>query len=200
MRVLSTHSPPSSLFSNSDKMIINMYQAGGKGNHKYSCSSLQITGRSSRSRLHCETHRLLRDTSCQVCSSSTSPFFFFLRLGPERLEDCVWTRSHGKWTDKSGRNENQTRGGWQRKAITSNEQHLSPAQSQSNHPSSSSRSLFTCHLSLPVTIPVIFLSLPLFFFFFSCYHPLCCCAIVDLPRGTVGCCRSARVTGVSLLC
>ena len=164
MRVLSTHIPPSSLFSKSDKTIINMYQAGGKGNRKYSCPSLQITGRSSRSRLHRETHTFSGTNPARSVPPLRLLLLFpSLRVRAERLEDCAWTRSHGKWTDKSGWNENQTRGGWQRKAISSNEQHLSPAHSQSNHPSPS-RSLFTCYLSLPVTVPVIFPSLPLVFF------------------------------------
>lgn len=143
---------------------------------------------------HCEPQ-----TFPSTNPASSAPSTLFVWLGTERWEDCVWTRSPGKWTNKSGWNENQTRGGWLRKAITSNE-HLSPAQSQSHHPSSSvsvcAPPLTSCHC--PCAISLHFLSPPPLFP--PLPSSLCCCGIVDLPRGTVGCCRSTRVTGVSLLC
>lgn len=149
-----------------------------------------------------DTH-LLQDKSCQVCSSSSPPFFF---LSGQELRGQKTARELAHMGN-GPTNQDEIkikRGAVDRERQLALMNNICPRHSLNQIILPLPGLYLRAYLSLPVTVPVISPSLPLvFFFFFSLSFlrsPLRCCAIVDLPRGTVGCCRSTRVTGVSLLC
>jgi len=97
----------------------------------------------------------------------------------------VRTRSHGEWADKSGWNDNQTRGGRLRNTLSSNEQHLPPAHtlnqivhffSPSQFLSSSLRIFLISSLPASCDAPPSLLSLPVIIL-----SPLCCFEMADFP-------------------
>lgn len=158
------------------------------------CSILKIYYGGAQSKINCNTVQTvpvsLYDTAQMFPNVLALLLIYHSELRGKKAM-CMWAHSHGKWTGKSGRNENQTRGGRRRKAIISNEQRLSLAHSlnQINPPPLSLylRSLF------PSPSQYLFLCLSLCppFLFLSSPHPF--------HGGTAGCWRSTTVTGVSSL-